>query len=258
MLRAFDVAQLAGVGLCRQRERTHHLHALDGFGASGPSPTAQLTPSIRSRPLSSSGAKRSGGVPSSVLPSSSVVICATIGRSKIDHASMAAPISFRSRKRLEDEQVDAPPSSSACACSQMLAGFVDARVLPPTARCGCRADQWLPATLRSIACRTTRDLRPGDVDLAALVGKAEGRELDAVAPKVLVSGCRRRRARIRRAPLRPAAPASGSSRRSLVDEHAARSRASCPWPPSQTRTRSQCPDGNHYVSSLSQQERRRR
>ena len=59
----------------------------------GAGPTAQFTPMIVAPRCSSSGANRSGGVPSSVLPSSSVVICAMIGRSDTRRtASIAAPI----------------------------------------------------------------------------------------------------------------------------------------------------------------------
>ena len=64
----------------------------------GAGPTAQLTPMTLAPRRSSSGANFSGGVPSSVLPSSSVVICATMGLSETRRtASIAAPISFRSR-----------------------------------------------------------------------------------------------------------------------------------------------------------------
>ncbi len=84
----------------------------------GAGPTAQFTPTTEAPRSSSSGAKRSGGVPSSVLPSSSVLICATIGLSDtLRTASMAAQISFRSRN-VSSTKRSTPPSASAAACSR--------------------------------------------------------------------------------------------------------------------------------------------
>ena len=48
----------------------------------GAGPTLQLTPTTARRVRAVPGANCSGGVPSRLLPSSSVVICATIGRSQ--------------------------------------------------------------------------------------------------------------------------------------------------------------------------------
>src|SRR5206468_1414033 len=81
----------------------------------GAGPTAQLTPITVAPRRSNSGVKRSGGVPSSVLPSSSVVIWATIGRSDtLRTASMAALISFRSRN-VSRMKRSTPPFANACA-----------------------------------------------------------------------------------------------------------------------------------------------
>ena len=61
-------------------------------------PMLQFTPTTSAPRRSSSGANCSGGVPSRLLPSSSIVICATMGKVEILRtAAMAAPISFRSR-----------------------------------------------------------------------------------------------------------------------------------------------------------------
>src|SRR5919202_1401170 len=81
----------------------------------GAGPTAQFTPRIVTPRRSRSGANFSGGVPSSVLPSSSVVICATIvRRDTLRTASIAAPISFRSRN-VSRMKRSTPPSASAGA-----------------------------------------------------------------------------------------------------------------------------------------------
>ena len=96
----------------------------------GAGPTEQLTPMSVAPRRSSSGAKRSGGVPSSVLPSSSVVICATTGRSvTLRTAAMAAPISFTSRN-VSRMKRSTPPSRSACACSRKYSSASSTPVLP--------------------------------------------------------------------------------------------------------------------------------
>ena len=96
----------------------------------GAGPTAQLTPMIVAPRFSSSGANFSGGVPSSVLPSSSVDICATIGRSDtLRTASIAAPISFRSRN-VSRMKRSTPPSANACACSRKYSRASSTPVLP--------------------------------------------------------------------------------------------------------------------------------
>ena len=96
----------------------------------GAGPTAQLTPTTVAPRRWSSGAKRSGGVPSNVLPSSSVVICATIGRSDtLRTASIAALISFRSRN-VSRMKSSTPPSASAAACSRKYSRASSTPVLP--------------------------------------------------------------------------------------------------------------------------------
>jgi hypothetical protein len=83
----------------------------------GAGPTLQLTPISVAPRASSAGPNSSGGVPSRLLPSSSVVICATIGRSVSDRtAAMAAPISLTSRN-VSRMNRSTPPSSNAAACS---------------------------------------------------------------------------------------------------------------------------------------------
>ena len=129
----------------------------------GAGPTAQLTPMTVAPCFSSSGAKRSGGVPSSVLPSSSVVICATIGRSDSDRtASIAAPISFKSRK-VSSTNRSTPPSIRARICSRKaLARLVDAGLAPrldPDAEGPDRSGH-----VGALARRAPRDARTLHVD----------------------------------------------------------------------------------------------
>ncbi len=81
----------------------------------GAGPTLQFTPITLAPRAISSGPNFSAGVPSRLSPSSSVVICATIGRSQIRRtAVMAAPISLRSRN-VSSTNRSTPPSSSAWA-----------------------------------------------------------------------------------------------------------------------------------------------
>ncbi len=96
----------------------------------GAGPTLQFTPMRFAPSLTSSGPNRSGGVPSRLLPSCSVVICATIGRSHTPRiASMAAPISLRSRN-VSSTNRSTPPSTSARACSSNHSRASSRPVLP--------------------------------------------------------------------------------------------------------------------------------
>ena len=78
---ALDVARLAGVGLRRQRHVGRPPTAARSVSSIGAGPTLQFTPTTSAPRAARAGANCSGGVPSRLLPSSSVVICATIGRS---------------------------------------------------------------------------------------------------------------------------------------------------------------------------------
>ena len=83
----------------------------------GAGPMLQFTP-MMSAYGSSAGANCSGGVPSRLLPSSSIVICATTGRSHtLRIAAMAARTSVRSRN-VSRMNRSTPPASSASACSR--------------------------------------------------------------------------------------------------------------------------------------------
>ena len=105
-------------------------HPLDRFEhRRGPDAAVDADDVARAR--SSSGTNCSGGVPSRLLPSSSVVICATIGH--VAHAR--APPRSRRRVSLRSRNVSrmnrsTPPSSSAAACSRKSASASSTPVLP--------------------------------------------------------------------------------------------------------------------------------
>ena len=152
----------------------------------GAGPTAQFTPTIVAPRFSSSGANRSGGVPSSVLPSSSVVICAMIGRSEMPRtASMAAPISFRSRNVSRTNR-STPPSRSACACSRKYSRASSTPVFPHGSM-RMPSGPMAPATYArpSAACRAI--LAPCSLIACSLSASPNVPSLIRFAPNVLVS-----------------------------------------------------------------------
>ena len=146
----------------------------------GAGPTAQLTPMTVAPRRSSSGVNRSGGVPSSVLPSSSVVICATIGRSEtLRTASIAAPISLRSRN-VSRMNRSTPPSASACACSRKYSRASSTPVLPHGS-IRMPSGPIAPGDVGVLSRAARRAMRAALlVDRVQLVGEAERSELDAV------------------------------------------------------------------------------
>ena len=145
----------------------------------GAGPTLQFTPITSAPPLSSAGANCSGGVPSRLLPSSSVVICATIGRAQTARtARMAAPISFRSRN-VSSTKRSTPPSASACTCSRNHDSASSTPVLPhgsmrmPSGPIGAGDPHAVP-------CFLPGEAGPGQVDLAQLVPEPERGEFHPV------------------------------------------------------------------------------
>ena len=93
-------------------------------------PTLQLSPTTSAPSRSRSGTKASGAAPSRLLPSSSVVTCATIGSAQtLRTARIAAPISFTSRNVSRTNR-STPPSTSARACSRKSSSASSTPVLP--------------------------------------------------------------------------------------------------------------------------------
>ena len=176
---ALDVARLAGVGLRRQLARRHRRHPLDRVEHRR-RPDRAVHADDRRAARSSSGAKRSGGVPSSVLPSSSVVICATIGRSRdaahrVDRRADLVQIA----EGLEDEEVDAAVDERLRLLAEVVARLVDAGLAPRLDADAERPDCAGHVRARSsAACRAI--LAPCCVDRVQLVGEPERAELDAV------------------------------------------------------------------------------
>ena len=102
-------------------------------------PTEQLRPMTSAPARSSSGANVSGGVPSSVWPSSPVVSCATIGSDETRaHGANGGRELADVDERLEDEEVDAALDERARPVRgtprRLRRGSCG-----PTARCGRRA-----------------------------------------------------------------------------------------------------------------------
>ena len=115
----FDLARLAGVGLRRQLDRASTLgHPLDRFEHRRGADAAVQPDDVRAARARARARTPPARAPSRLLPSSSVVICATIGRSQtLRTARIAAPISLTSRK-VSSTNRSTPPSSSA---SRLLA-----------------------------------------------------------------------------------------------------------------------------------------
>ena len=94
-------------------------------------PTLQLTPITATPSSSSCGTNASGATPSSVLPSSSVVTWATIGRSESPcTARIAAAISFMSWNVSSTNRSTPPSIRSADLFAEVGLRFVDAGLAP--------------------------------------------------------------------------------------------------------------------------------
>ena len=142
-------------------------------------PTLQLRPTIWRRDARAPARTLSGAAPSRLLPSSSVVTCATIGSSQtLRTARIAAPISLTSRK-VSSTKRSTPPSTSARACSRKNSSASSTPVLPHGSM-RIPSGPIAPATYACsrAACRAM--LRPLQVDRVHPVGKAERAELDAI------------------------------------------------------------------------------
>ena len=148
--------------------------------------------------------ERSGGAPSRLLPSSSVVTCATIGRSQTlaDRADRGANL-VDVAERLEHEQVDAPFEQRR-APARGRAPPPRRRRSSPTARCGCRADRSRRRRRPARAPRAARCCAPCRLIACTWSPEPERAELDPVGaervglddvgagPHVAPGGLRRR------------------------------------------------------------------
>ena len=145
----------------------------------GAGPTAQLTPITVAPAASSSGANRSGGVPSSVF-------AVLLGRHLRDDRQVGDDPDgidggadlVQIAEGLEDEQIDAALEQRLRLLAEVLARLVDAGLAPRLDADAQRTDR--AGHVRAVARRATRDPRALDVDLAQRVGQAERAELDAV------------------------------------------------------------------------------
>ena len=150
-------------------------------------PMLQLMPMTSAPAACRAGANCSGGVPSRLLPSSSVVICATIGSAQLRlHRRNRRHDLVQVAERLEHEQIDAALDQRLRLLAEQRLGFVGAGLAP---RLDAQAERTDRAGDIRRSCR--RPLRascaPATVDLAHLVGQAERRSLMRLAPNVLVS-----------------------------------------------------------------------
>ena len=142
-------------------------------------PTLQLSPTTSAPQRSSSGTKASGAAPSRVFPSSSVVICATIGRSQTERtARIAAPISLTSRNVSSTKRSTPPSSERARLFREVLLRLVHAGLAPRLDADPERTDR--PGDPGLIPRGMTRDARALHVDRVHLVGQAEMAQLDPV------------------------------------------------------------------------------
>ena len=155
----------------------------------GAGPTLQLTPTTLAPRATSAGANCSGGAPSRLAPSSSVVICATMGSPHTPRtAAMAAPISLRSRK-VSSTNRSTPPSSSAWACSRKNASASSTPVLPHGSM-RTPSGPMAPATYA--VARAPPPPPPPPAPPARLISRTwsprpKARSFMRLAPKVLVS-----------------------------------------------------------------------
>ena len=131
------------------------------------------------------GTNSSGGMPSRLSPSSSVVICATIGRSDSDRtAAIAAPSSLTSRN-VSRMKRSTPPSASAAACARNSAVASSTLVLPARLDADPQRPN-RPGHPRRVLAAAPGQTRAGDVDLVQLVAPCRTlRASRALAPNVL-------------------------------------------------------------------------
>ncbi len=196
----------------------------------GAGPTLQFTPMTSGPCCSRAGANCSGGVPSRLLPSSSVVICATIGRPQmLRTAAIAALTSLRSRN-VSRMNRSTPPSSSACACSRKYASASSLPVLPhgsmrmPSGPIAPATYAWLRAALFARRAPSTLISRSRSA-------RPKPRSLMRLAPKVFVSMTSAPGANVVLVHLGDAVGVGQVQRvEAAVDEDRPSRRASSPWP----------------------------
>ena len=152
----------------------------------GAGPTLQFRPMTSAESRSICGTNSSGGTPSRLSPSSSVVICATIGRSQTARtAAIAAPSSFTSRN-VSRMKRSTPPSASAAACARNSAVASSTLILPhgsmriPSGPIAPATYAWVLA-----ACRARR--APATLTSSSLSAMPNAASFTALAPNVFVS-----------------------------------------------------------------------
>src|SRR6478752_4893051 len=202
----------------------------------GAGPTLQLTPITAAPARSSAGTNCSGGAPSRLLPSSSVVICATIGRSHVLRmAAIAAPISFASRN-VSSRMRSTPPSTSATTCSRKHASASSTPMRPQGSMRTLRGPM-APATYAPSRATCLAIRAPARLMSCSLSARPNEPSLMRLAPNVFVSMTS---APARRYSLCTSDTRSGEVRFSASNErftNTPRAYSIVPIAPSQTSTR---------------------
>ncbi len=142
-------------------------------------PTLQFSPTTCAPRYSSAGTNDSGAAPSRLLPSSSVVTCATIGQiADAPHRANRRANLVDVAERLEHEQVHAPLDERARLFAKELLGLVNAGLAPRLDADAERANR--ARHIRMLARGVPREPRTLQVDRVHLVRQAERAEFDSV------------------------------------------------------------------------------
>ena len=145
-------------------------------------PMLQLRPIMSAPDCCNAGANCSGEVPSSVLPSSSIVICATMGRPHtLRTAAIGCSDLVQVPERLEDEEVDSADEECLRLLPEVALGLVAPHSAP---RLDAKAER--PYCARDIgrsACAFARQAGAGLVDLTEPIGQPECAQLDSIGSK---------------------------------------------------------------------------
>ena len=160
---------------CAESGTSHTAARRSTVSSIGAGPTLQFTPTTLAPRATSAGPNCSGGVPSRLLPSSSVVTCATIGRAHTERtASIAAPLrSSRGRSRASAGR--RRPRRALRLLAEELPRFVDAGLAPRLDAHAERPDG--AGDVGRVARRLTRQARAGQVDGVHLIAQPEAAQL---------------------------------------------------------------------------------
>ena len=181
MLRPSMSRGLPALG-CAESGTSHTADSRSTVSSIGAGPTLQFTPTTSAPRAARAGPNCSGGVPSRLLPSSSVVTSATIGSAHadaggLDRRSGLVPVA----ERLEDQQVHAALDQGFGLLAEVLARLVDAGLAPGLDAHAQRTDG--AGHVGGVAGHLARQPGAGAVDLAHLVAEPEPAQLHPRGPE---------------------------------------------------------------------------